>query len=272
MEEAPAERRRLGMLTPSSNTVLEPMTAAMLSGLPEVSAHFGRFPVNEISFGEKARGQFEIEPMLAAADLLSDARVHVICWNGTSAGWLGLERDQDLVAVIEKQTGIPACSSVLALVEIMRMTGVRRFGLVTPYLDEIQTAVIDTFGKAGFACTAERHLGDPGNYSFAEFSEEIIREMCRAVALKGDIDAIAIFCTNLKGASVVVDMEAELGLPVYDTVATALWASLKVAHVDPARVKGWGRLFQAKPLMTRGSQNPSGTFSRSALSSGRRLT
>ena len=31
---------RLGMLTPSSNTALEPITSAMLAGMPEVSAHF----------------------------------------------------------------------------------------------------------------------------------------------------------------------------------------------------------------------------------------
>ena len=34
------KRVRIGMLTPSSNTALEPLTSAMLSGLPEVSAHF----------------------------------------------------------------------------------------------------------------------------------------------------------------------------------------------------------------------------------------
>ena len=43
----------LGMLTPSSNTTLEPMTSDMLSGVPNVSAHFGRFGVTEISLGEK---------------------------------------------------------------------------------------------------------------------------------------------------------------------------------------------------------------------------
>ena len=34
---------RMGMLTPSSNTVLEPTTTAMLSGLPDVTVHFTRF-------------------------------------------------------------------------------------------------------------------------------------------------------------------------------------------------------------------------------------
>jgi maleate isomerase len=232
------------MLTPSSNTVLEPVTARMLSGLSEVSAHFGRFPVTEISLSDGARGQFELDPMLEAANLLADARVHAMCWNGTSAGWLGLEEDERLCSAIEERTGISACSSVLALREIFQTTGVRRFGLVTPYLDEIQTAIVETFEREGFACHAERHLGDPGNFSFSKVDEDTIRNMCRAAARDGGIDAITIFCTNLRGASVVADMEAELGLPIYDTVATALWKSLKCAGVDPARVQGWGRLFQ----------------------------
>ena len=32
---------RLGVLTPSSNTALEPLCAAMLAGLPEVSVYSG---------------------------------------------------------------------------------------------------------------------------------------------------------------------------------------------------------------------------------------
>ena len=107
-----AERRRLGMLTPSSNTVLEPLTGAILAGLPDVTAHFARFRVTEISLGRDALGQFETGPMLAAADLLADARVASICWNGTSAGWLGFESDRRLCAAISERTGIAACSSV----------------------------------------------------------------------------------------------------------------------------------------------------------------
>ena len=42
----------LGMLTPSSNTVLEPVCAAMLRGLPEASAHFARFRVTSIALDE----------------------------------------------------------------------------------------------------------------------------------------------------------------------------------------------------------------------------
>ena len=162
------QRTLLGMLTPSSNTTLEPVSSAMLAGLPDVSAHFGRFRVTEISLGEAALGQFEYGPMLDAASLLADARVRVICWNGTSASWLGLGKDRDLCAAITDRTGVAATSSVLALAEIFRLTGVERFGLVTPYLDEIQERIVPNFRAEGFDCVAERHLNDKGNFSFSE--------------------------------------------------------------------------------------------------------
>jgi len=242
MRETVGDRRFLGMLTPSSNTVLEPVTSAMLAEVEDVTAHFGRFRVREISLGDAALGQFENEPMLAAAELLADARCHAICWNGTSAGWLGFAADEVLCREITERTGIAACSSVLAVREIFQRTGVRRFGLVTPYLDDIQARTVATFEGAGFTCAAERHLGDKGNFSFSEVSEATIAHMCREVAAEG-VDAITIFCTNLRGAPIVPALEAELGVPIYDTMATAVWSSLRVAGVPPERVRGWGRLF-----------------------------
>jgi maleate isomerase len=244
MKDSVGDRRFLGMLTPSSNTVLEPLTSAALAGVPDVTAHFSRFVVREISLGKDALSQFDTRPMVDAARLLADAKVHSICWNGTSAGWLGFKADEDLCSEIKAETGIDTCSSVLALNEIFTLTGVTRFGLVTPYLDEIQSAIIGNYRKSGFDCVSERHLKDPGNFSFSEVSEATIARMCREVAAEGKPQALAIFCTNLRGLSIVPQMEAELGLPIYDTVATAIWKSMKIAGADPSRITGWGRLFQ----------------------------
>ena len=57
-------------------------------------------------------------------------------------------------------------------------------------------------------------------------------------------DAIAILCTNLRGAALVPALEAELGLPVYDSVATVVWHSLQLAGIDTRRLHAWGRLFK----------------------------
>ena len=234
---------RLGMLTPSSNTALEPLTAAMLTGLPEVSAHFARFRVTEISLRDQALGQFDIAPILEAARLLADARVDVIAWNGTSSGWLGFEADIALCKRITSETGIAACTSVLALNEAMTMSGRTRFGLATPYLADVQDRIVANYAKSGYECVAERHLGRHVNFEFAEVTSEQITLMARAVAAEKP-QCITTFCTNLHAANLVPALEAELGVPVYDTISTAVWKSLRLAGVDTRRVQGWGRLFQ----------------------------
>jgi maleate isomerase len=238
---------RLGMLTPSSNTVVEPMTAAVLSGLPNVTAHFSRFKVTEIAIGESSDRQFAEDEILRAADLLTHARVNVIAWNGTSASWLGFERDEQLCARIVSATGVAACTSVLAFREIFRRTGVSRVGLVTPYVGEVQAKVLDNWRKSGVLCPAERHCGLRDNFAFAEVSEHEIAEMARAVGRTG-VDAVAIVCTNMRGAGLVEKLEAELGVPVYDSIATTLWKSLLLAGVAPAQIRGWGSLF-SNPLL-----------------------
>ena len=102
------KRTLLGMLTPSSNTALEPITSAMVAGLPNVSAHFSRFKVTEIALSSDALAQFDTSNILRAAELLAHAKVDVIGWNGTSSGWLGFETDVKLCEQITAATGIPA--------------------------------------------------------------------------------------------------------------------------------------------------------------------
>ncbi|TVP63353.1 MAG: Asp/Glu/hydantoin racemase [Leptolyngbya sp. LCM1.Bin17] len=234
---------RLGMLTPSSNTVLEPITQAMVTPIPAVSAHFSRFRVTAISLETAALQQFDHQALLTAAQLLADAKVDVIAWNGTSAGWLGLEQDLELCRQITAATGIPATTSVLALHELFGDRAIQRFGLVTPYTDDVQAKVVANFGTHGFDCVAEAHLNLHVNFSFATVEPEKIAAMVYQVA-EARPQAITTFCTNLCAAPLVAELEADIGIPIFDTVAVAVWKSLQLAGVDPAGVKGWGSLFR----------------------------
>ncbi|MDP4026883.1 aspartate/glutamate racemase family protein [Methylobacterium sp. NEAU 140] len=246
MDKAANTPVRLGMLTPSSNTVLEPTTAALLAAAPDgaddVSVHVSRFRVTEIALSENALGQFDDGGMLRAAELLADARVDVIAWNGTSAGWLGYERDERLCERITAATGIPACTTVLAYREIFQRTGARRIGLVTPYLTDVQDRIRANWTEAGFACPAERHLGRRDNFSFAQVSEDTVASLVREVAAEG-CDAVAVVCTNMRGALAAAGLEAELGLPIYDSVAVTLWKCLATVGLDPSRWRDLGRVF-----------------------------
>jgi maleate isomerase len=236
------QRTLIGVLTPSSNTVLEPLTSAMVYGLDNVSAHFGRFRVTEISTSDISNAQFKVEAQLAAADLLADAKVGSIVWSGTSASWLGFEKDEQMCAAITARTGVPAGTAVLAINDLFKRSGAKTFGLVSPYITEIQDKIVANYASVGLTCVAERHLSETRNFDFSLFSEEVIERMIREVAAKGP-DAITIMCTNMRGARVAPRLEAELGIPIFDSTAAAVWTGMRQAGDKPERVKGWGRTF-----------------------------
>ncbi len=235
-------RTLLGILTPSSNTSLEPLTSALCAAAPGVSAHFARFPVTEISLKPLALGQFDDDKILAAARLLADAKVQSIGWSGTSAGWLGLEADRILCQRIEDATGIPATTSTLALKELMEKRAHKTLGLVTPYTDDVQAKIVFNFASEGMQCVAEQHLGISVNFDFSEVTAAQLSEMVAATALHRP-DAITTFCTNLKAAHLAADWEARYGIPVYDTVSTVIWKMLRMQGYDTTQIKGWGQLF-----------------------------
>jgi maleate isomerase len=234
---------RLGVLTPSSNTALEPLTSALAAALPGASAHFSRFKVTEIALDAAALGQFDDSKILAAAELLADAKVDVIGWSGTSSGWLGFDADQRLCERIRERTGIPATTAVLALNELLALRGVQTLAFVTPYTDDVQARIVANYRALGIDVVAERHLGIRVNHAFAEVPPAKLRGLVDEVA-QARPGAITTFCTNLRAAPLAAEIERAHGIPFLDTVSTTVWGMVRAAGASPAPITGWGELFQ----------------------------
>lgn len=235
--------KRLGMITPSSNSVLEPATSAMMADVADATTHFSRFRVTEIGLDAAALSQFDASVMVPAAELLADAKVDAIAWNGTSASWLGIDRDHSLCAAITKRTGAPATTSTLACIDAVSALGAKRVGFVTPYTDDVQARIGEVWKGAGIACHAERHLGLRDNFSFGEVPPATIAAMIRAVAA-GGADAVVVLCTNLDGAAIAAALESELRVAVLDSVAVTLWRTMALAGANPGVLSRWGRIFR----------------------------
>ncbi len=233
---------RLGMLTPSSNTALEPATYGLLRDLPDVTAHFARFAVTEIALSASALGQFDAAPILQAAELLSHARVDAIAWNGTSASWLGFERDEQLAASIMARTGIRATTAILALNEILRRLNAQRIAVVTPYLADVQAKIMANYTTAGFACIAERHAGLQDNVSFAMLPAAEIEAMMMALAAEKP-DAIAIICTNMDATRLAPQVEQRTGIPVIDSISATLWGALELLGIKKQTLRASGVIY-----------------------------
>lgn len=238
-----SKRIRFGILTPSSNSVLEPLTQQIISQLPEISVHFSRFRVLKIALDTNALAQFDNRAIIEAAHLLADAKVDVIGWSGTSSGWLGFEADEKLCEEITAATGIPATTSVLGLNKLIKQLGLTNMSLLTPYTDDVQEAIIKNYKGIGVDCSVEKHLRQSDNASFAYIDTKTLDDGFVELVDRG-AKAVSVFCTGLRAAQLVHEWEQKTGVIVLDTVATVVWDMCRMTGVDMTRIQGWGKLFK----------------------------
>lgn len=235
------DRLKIGHITPSSNTVIEPVTELLSRDLAgAVSHHFARIRVDAISLQARHRGQFAADRMLAAAELLADAAVDAIVWNGTSGGWNGLAADRELCALIAQRTGIQAATTTLAQLELLQRMGFERCALAVPYTAEVTRRIEEVLGDGGITVCGRSHASVTNNRAMADVTEDHIRGLARN-ADSADAECVLIYCTGVAGAQLVAELEQELGKPVYDSVAVSLWKGLRMVGIEP-RLPGWGSL------------------------------
>lgn len=231
--------KSFGTITPSSNIIVERITLAMTRDVPDVSPHFARFGFAGPS--DTVVEDYHWPSMMGAAQLLADAHVDLICWNGSKGGELGFDRDRVLCQRIEDELGIPAVTSVLALDRLLRGAGIERIAFVTPFRQPVNDKIIRGWTAARYSCIADLGAGLSDNFSYSTMEPDVLKDMARQVAA-GKPDAILYYCTNLPGAGLCADMEAELGIPVLDSVSAGVWGALSALGLSASLPRKWGRL------------------------------
>jgi maleate isomerase len=213
----------------------------MCQDISGASAHFSRIPVVGDTGGAS---DYAWARMLDAADLLSHVKPDVISWNGTKGGAMGFDIDRELTRQIAQQTGIPASTSALAILDALTLLQARRIALVTPYDAGYQAKCIAAFKAQGFLVTADKGAGLLDNFAYGEVPQADIASMTRAAVAEGKPDAVVYFCTNFHGAAIAPELEAELDLPILDSTALGVWGALRATMHPVAALGRWGRIFR----------------------------
>jgi maleate isomerase len=239
-EQFTAPSTFIGWITPSANTVVERITIGILRHFPEVSPHFSRTSV--VGAVDPFPLTYDFDDMLATARVLGDAQLDVVAWNGSKGGSLDFALDHDLVSRIEALTGAKSTTSTLAIDQVFREDGIKRFALACPYVDAYRDRIVASFAREGYECVAARNVGLADNYSFSQIPLDAIAAMLRDVA-RAKPQAIVTFCTNFPAAPIVPEMEHELGIPIYDTVTMGVWGALRRAGIETRAGLAWGRVF-----------------------------
>lgn len=240
-------RAKLGVLIPSTNTVVE---AEYVQMVPEgVTVHSGRIYI----------GRPQLHSDDATNDLLEDVRIGV---PAAVRDVVTLEPDAILMAMsaptfyggldgclayeesISAQAGghIPVVSGPRALLDGLKALAVTRIAILSPYQPVNDRQVIDFFEGQGIEITQYHGLRSTTATAIARTSPDEVRELLTALAGTGP-EAIVQVGTNLPMVRMADEAERWLRLPVLAINAVTMWSALRRLGIKD-QAGGFGALLR----------------------------
>jgi maleate isomerase len=184
-----------------------------------------------------------LEQVERAAKEVATAKVQCIIQLGGALsmfrGWGG---DKDIVARIEKATGLPASTHGIGEVEAMKKMGIRKVLAFTPYQEAVNEGVKHYFKGAGIEVVQLTRLG--GVREMAAIAPYgLFRPIKEAVFKAPPADGIIILCGALTTFGIIEALEHDTGKPVVTADSSAIWKMLDMVSVREP-IKGQGKLLE----------------------------
>ncbi|HYT25172.1 MAG TPA: aspartate/glutamate racemase family protein [Actinomycetota bacterium] len=224
-------RWRVGLLVPSSNTVMEPDLWRALP--PGATLHTGRMYLEETT--PEGESRMLDEHVLPAARDLATARPDLVVFGCTSAGALrGDGYDGELCARIGELSGVPTVSVIASVRQAIAASGARRVGVVTPYVDALNQRIRESLEAGGVEVAGIAGLGISDNFEIARVPAERICDFAERTLGGLAVDLAFVSCTNFPAVSALPELERRLGLPVVTSNQAAIAAVLALLDAAPA--------------------------------------
>jgi len=223
--------KRVGLLIPSSNTVMEVDFYRHLP--PSVTLHAGRM------YMESATVEGEAEMLdihaIPAARILATAKPHLAVFGCTSAGALrGNDYDAELCQRISEVTGSPTISVIESVRRELKATGAKRVAVLTPYVDDLNQRIKASVDADGMEVVAIHGMGISVNFDLARVDPSKIVEFARQrLGTRPPVDALFISCTNYQALSALPELRDLFHLPVVTSNQAALAAVCRALAIKP---------------------------------------
>lgn len=245
MTDALGWRAKLGVIAPSTNTIVEPDFYRMT--VPGVTAHFGRIHIRDQNMDgdegmERLLEQIRAEIGAACERVLTCEPDSMVMGMSAETFWGGVEGNRQFVSQINAITGLRVATGAEACERALQLYGARRIGVVTPYQPVGDENVVRFFSEIGFDVVAIKGLKCPTAVSIAHVGEDELRAALLEVD-SAEVDALVQCGTNLSMVRLADEAERWLGKPVIAINAATWWMALRDSGVtDP--VYGAGRLLR----------------------------
>lgn len=216
---------RVGLLVPSSNTVMEVDFHRRLPA-SRFTVHTGRMYLEETTV--EAESEMLDHHVMPAVRDVGTARPDVVVFGCTSAGALrGNEADAELCERIEKAGGTTVLSTIRSVRQALERRGARRVGVITPYVEALNEKIRASLEADGLDVAVIRGLGITENFAIAEVPpHSIVRFAVETMAGLG-IDVAFASCTNFRAVDALPEIEDVLGVPAVSSNQAALEAVLR---------------------------------------------
>lgn len=203
--------KRVGLIVPSSNTVMEP---DFYRNLPSGwTLHSARMYLEDVT--AESEGKMLDEYTLPAAHDLATARPDVVVFGCTSAGALrGNEYEAQLMENISALTGAPTVSVIHSVREKLKITRAKSLVVITPYLDELNECIRASLEKDGMQVLYILGLGIRTNTEIARVHGEDIIGLARDAVGNLQPDALFVSCTNFPAVSILPELREMFPFPV----------------------------------------------------------
>jgi maleate isomerase len=232
----PSNYFKVGLIVPSSNTVMEPDFHRQLGEHSVIST-------SRIFLEQVTREAEEIminDELPAAARLVKTTDPHVIVFGCTSAGSLGgLDSDAAIARRIEQLTGVPSLTVVGSVVQQLHAIRPRRVAVFTPYRDELTRTVAQCVVEAGYELVKTAGMGILANRDIGRVTPDEIVAFVETQADGADVDCVFLSCTNWQAIAAIPRLTDRLGVPVISSnQATIDAVRAQLAMFDNAHTVG----------------------------------
>ena len=231
-------RGRIGLMVPTGNTVMEPEFNRMA---PDgVSVHANRVYLKDVT----PQGLTGMEEHAASSsrDLVT-CEVGVLAFGCTSGSFVGGKGyDQKLIDIMHGETGIPATTTTSAVMSALRVLGVERVSLATPYTDEINAIEERFLTDHGIEVVKSAGGGMVETARIQNCEPHVAYHRARAVD-DDRAQAVFISCTGFRTIEIIAQLEADLGKPVISANQATFVECLRMLGVGDVP-SGFGSLFE----------------------------
>ena len=239
-------RGKFGVITPSTNTVVQPEYEAVRP--PGVTTHIGRMHIpddplsSDEDFDELIR-RIDVALEDAVRRVMTCKPDYFVLGISSESIWGGgLEKAQEIVQRMKPLlNGIEVSQAADALPAALKGFGVKKkISVVTPYFPVAEPHIQQFAADIGYDIVKTHHMSCKSPTLIAHTAEEECWDALQMVDSE-EVEAIIQFGANLPFATVAAEAEKRLKKPIIAVNIATIWHALRSFGIKD-RIYGYGRI------------------------------